>query len=151
MILDDKSVDKRLESPNNLMNRLKVIKDKKSPLPFSRTKDAEIVSVPSDKQKALAIPGIEDLIDNFESKVQFGKAHASALDLLVDSLHSLKCRLGDVKKPEQLTNIASSMTKILGQIKEHQKGKDGGDLVQINIYAPQYREITEYETITLTE
>lgn len=160
MILDDKAADSRLNSPDNLMNRLKAIKEKASPSvvlpPASQEKKEALPFKKSSRSSPALIPAIpptaEDLIDNLEAKILYGQAHEQALNLLVNSLGRLNERIEEVEKPEKLSSLAIDMSKILSSIKEAQSDHNrDGNKVQINIYAPQFREVHEYETIQLTE
>lgn len=130
MLLTDEQIKIRIESPLNLLNRLR-----KSTSPTS------ILSVP---------PTAEQLIDNLDDKINKNSGSSARARKLLDStLEELERRLPEVQKPEKLASIAQQMSNILSN--EADNKKDGSIAPQIIVYAPQMRDEREFVTINMRE
>lgn len=133
MILNDQEIKERIESPLNLLNRLKTSLNK--------------ITTNTPISPCLP-PKSSDIIDNLEDKINNASAKSKALSIMVEAMDELKLRLGEVQKPERLASIASEMSKIIS----HQDAKDGDkSLSQIIIYAPQVQNIDSYDVIDVVE
>lgn len=143
MILSDSEVTERLESPDNLINRLR------SGMFSGASRQNKIIPIPS-------LPPIEDissseLIDDLEDKLKAGQVRSKATALLVDAIDELKLRLTEVTKPKELSSIASDMSKILVNHKTiTQKESTEGPQVQVIVYTPRINNESHYNVIDLS-
>lgn len=133
MILEQNDAQERLDSPNNLMNRLKELTQTKSG-------QSDIPSLP---------PSADKLIDNLEDKLKIGGLKSKAADILSTVLDELKNRLPEVK-PDRMHLVADSMNRIL-TAETAKRDISGDGKPSIIIYAPQQHIESHYETITVTE
>lgn len=153
MLLTEEEVNLRLESPLNLLNRLK--RSRSVDLPFSKTSNsANPRNIGGDIsiQLGTKLPSAEELIDNIEDRLRLGRIQGKALEVMGDSIEQLKYRLPEVSKPEKLATIAADMNKILIGIADSKKNNTVNDnRVQIMIYRPDTRSEAEYEVIEARE
>lgn len=129
MILSDEEVQERVESPLNLLNRLR-----------SRSQNHESPCLP---------PKSTDIIPNIDEKLNSSVANVrqKAAAILSSTLDELRQRIPDVQKPEKLAQIAAEMNKVLITRDEKSENKTS----QIIVYAPQIREENNFETIVVNE
>lgn len=116
MILDELEVLSRVESPNNLLNRLR-----------AETKvNSQIPSIP---------PSIDTVVDDIEQKLAFGSLKGKAIGIMNAAMNELHVRLPEVQRPEKLAAIAEQMSKVISnsQIKNDNDVRVG----QIIVYAPR--------------
>jgi hypothetical protein len=135
MILNDDEVKERIESPLNLLNRLR------SSLGHVTHKHG--TSVPALPPKA------DEIIDNLDDKINNSAARTQAMDIMLSAMTELKAKLPQVEKPERLATIAHEMSKII----THQDTVRGGSQYnsQIIVYAPQVQKLDDYEIIDVVE
>lgn len=137
MILSDDEIKERIESPLNLLNRLKST--------LNRTIAPHTpVSIPS-----LPPPSSSEIIDDLEEKISKSTVRSKAVGILTAAMDELKVRIPEVQKPEKLAQIAAEMAKVVS----HQDNRNQGDkaLSQIIVYAPQVQNIDNYEIIDVPE
>lgn len=163
MILPEKTVMNRINSPDNLLQRLKSFpkKDKGMGLfvpsngfnPFTseeskkeESKEAAPATTLSTNEKA---PTLDKLIDKPENIIKLELAHNNALTLLNRSVQALTDKLDDVKA-DKLPGVISAASKVVENIRkekaESNKNKDSRT-VNINFYTPTQRPIEEYQVI----
>lgn len=128
MILTDEQIQERVESPLNLLNRLRT---------------ATKTTLPS-----LPAPAANDLIDNLEDKIKVGKIKGEAAVIMADALRELKHRLPDCNKPEQLARVAETMNKIV-EARQDREREDKAP--QVIVYAPQVIQESYFETVHVRE
>jgi hypothetical protein len=128
MILDDNEIKERMESPLNLMNRLR------------RTTKATIPSLPSADE---LIPDLDDKL-----KKEDGSLKDKAAGIMSACLDELKIRIPDIQKPEKLAQIATEMNKVLLARKEDPNEHKAAQIV---VYAPQVVNESHFETIHVNE
>lgn len=129
MLLSESDAQDRLESPLNLLNRLK-----------------SGLNPPVKKATHPAIPPkAEEIIANLDEKINLGALKGKAAGILSSSLDELKNRLSEVTKPSQLASIAKTMGDIISDVEE--KTKNDNRVGQIIIYAPRVLKEEEFETI----
>lgn len=134
MILNDEDVKERIESPINLLNRLRTSLDK-----ASKSRESGIPSLP---------PKSSDIISNLEDKLNEASSKNKAKKIMNLAMDELELRISEVQKPEKLAAIANDMNKIVTA----NEAKGGGDrFSQIVIYAPQVQPIENYEIIDIKE
>lgn len=129
MILPEHELRERMESPLNLLNRLRNITNphKKSPIP----------QLP---------PSSEEIIEDLEDKITTGSIKSKALGIMSSAMDELKNKLPEVQKPEKLAAIAAEMNKVLNSTDS--KRDDTKPQAQIIIYAPQ---VVLEETFNMVE
>ena len=127
MLLTDDEIQERIESPLNLLNRLRNASKAHSP--------------------SLPIPSSGDLIPDLDEKLG-GDVRKQAQKIMHSALKELEMRLPDVQKPEKLAAIAESMNKVL--IAREDKDK-GSNAPQVIVYAPQVIQESHFETIVVQE
>lgn len=131
MLLDENELKERLDSPLNLLNRLK-----------KATNPHKIVP------PALP-PKSEDIIEDLEDKISNGSIKTRALGLMTAAMDELKQRMPEVQKPEKLASIAAEMSKILSNT--DQKNRDGDKpTAQIIIYAPRIMSEDDFDIIDIS-
>jgi len=134
MILDEKEVIERFESPLNLLNRLRA--------GLSHHKNqSKIVSIP---------PTAENLIEDLEEKLKYGGLKSKAAGIMNDCLEELKSRIGEVDKPTQLAAVAETMNKIISS-EDKNKKSDSDSKPQYVIYTPTFISEEHFETIYVRE
>lgn len=149
MILNDDEIQQRIESPLNLLNRLKnATKRGSGSIPHSPfnvpVSSSDIpVNIPTLPPKA------EDLITSLEDKIVNAAARSKAMNIMVTAMTELQHRLPEVQKPETLAKIAQDMSRV---ISNHDANKPSTNtLSQIIVYAPQVQKLEDYEVIDINE
>jgi len=137
MLLNDEEIKERIESPLNLLNRLKTS--------LTRTIAPHTpVSIPS-----LPPPSSSDIIDDLEEKISKSTVRSKAVGILTAAMDELKVRIPDVQKPEKLAQIAAEMAKVVSH--QDNRNQGGEKLSQIIVYAPQVQNIENYDIIDVAE
>lgn len=129
MILTDEEVKERVESPLNLLNRLKRVSGDKSHSP------------------CLPSPRANDILDNLDDKIKHGSLRQKAADIMTSALEELKIRIPDIQKPEKLAAIARDMNQVLISRQDQEQIKQ----TQIVVYAPQVISESMFETVVVRE
>lgn len=136
MILNESEVIERLESPLNLMNRLRDLSSDKN----SKSSRVSIPSLP---------PKSSEVIDNLDEKLAYGSIKSKAAGIMVSALDELKARLPEVTKAKELSSVAEQMNKIITV--QNEKGSDGNFKIgQVIIYAPQVISEDNYDVIDIS-
>ena len=130
MLLSDEEVQERIESPINLMNRLRNA---------SRPRTPDIPSLPP--------PTTKDIGLDVESKIDQTKLRERAARVMSSALKELEIQLPSVQKPEKLAQIATEMNKVLNSTQD----KDKNPPAQIIVYAPQVIQENHFQELTLTD
>ena len=115
MILPDEEIQERIQSPLNLLNRL-------------REASKNAASSP-----CMPAPKASDLIDDLDEKLSYKDVRKQATSIMSKALTELEARLPEVHKPEKVAQIAAEMNKILISRDEKEEKK----IAQIIVYAPQ--------------
>lgn len=132
MILNDTEINERLESPLNLMNRLRL------------SNKGDEVNHPSIPPKA------EDVIDELTEKLNYGSIKSKAANIMISCMDELKARIPEVQKPEKLAAIAESMSKVVNaEVKKKDINEDNRP--QIVIFAPQVMQENNYSTMVVND
>jgi hypothetical protein len=129
MLLTDEDIAERIDSPLNLLNRLRNVTSPKTGIP----------SMPP--------PTTKDIGLDVESKLAAGKLRDNAAEIMGLALHELKQRIPDVQKPEKLAQIAVEMNKVLTSRSDENKNPTA----QIIVYAPQVIQEAQFQTLTLVD
>ena len=134
MILPDEVIEERMESPLNLLNRLREATTPKG-------KTADIPSLP---------PKSEDIIPDLDEKLVIGGLKNKAVGIMNDAMNELSMRIHDVQKPSQLAQITEQMAKVIKHVTPDEKRDDGIKAPQIIIYSPAVRSIADYKVIDIS-
>jgi len=129
MLLTDDEIQERLESPINLMNRLR----------RATATPTEIPSMPAPTSKDIGL--------DVEGKVAHSKLRETAANIMAKTLRELEQRIPDIQKPEKLAQIATEMNKVLNSTQD----KDKNPPAQIIVYAPQVIQENHFQELTLQE
>jgi hypothetical protein len=171
MIVNEIDAVKRLNSPMNLMNRLKDVKTARGSAmslfgigkrtvdivsETSKTEPAKANFNPFPSQVPAVIPASEnpspvlsDILDNHDSQIKLGLAHDTALQLLSDSIGMLASKLDDVKA-DKLPAVISAASKTVESIRRerNEAAKIGKDKeVHYHFYTPQQKTVADYQII----
>lgn len=132
MLLEESELQERLNSPLNLLNRLR-----KATNPHKPT---QLPALP---------PSSDEIIEDLESKISSGSIKNKALGLMTAAMDELKQRMPEVQKAEKLASIAAEMSKIVNNVE--QKNKDGDKpAAQIIIYAPRIMSEEDFDIIDIS-
>lgn len=133
MLLTDEELQERLESPMNLLNRLKNVT---SP---SASRSSGIPTMPpvTSEDIKLDIPG----------KLAATNLRDTAARVMGKALQELEIQLPSVQKPEKLAHIAAEMNKVLNATNDNNKNPPA----QIVVYAPQVIQENHFQELVLKE
>jgi len=131
MLLTDSEVKERIESPMNLLNRLRSVTNLTSLSPC----------LP---------PSSKDIIENLEEKIGFGSIKSKATNIMSEAMDELRSRLPEVTKPEKLAQIAAEMSKVVNGVVNN-KIEDNRKIAQVIIYAPQILSESAFDVIEVSE
>lgn len=134
--MTNEEVNSRLESPDNLINRLR------------SSMTTRCLPMRNEDDKSEPTPTVAELVDNLEDKLKFGAVRAKALSVLHDSLEVLHGNLGNVTKIKDLSGIASDMNRILTADESSKNSKTGNNII---IYKPVVNRVEHYETVVVNE
>jgi len=144
MILDSAEIEARVNSPFNLLNRLKT----------EVNRAVSIVSVPdglvnrNEPAQIPSIPSIDELVENAEDKINKATAISGAKSVMAKSIKELERRLVEVEKPIDLAKVAVEMNKIVNGSEEKNKGLNTGPII---IWKPEVHNEAHYETVMVSE
>jgi len=133
MLLEDEELKRRIESPMNLLNRLK-----------TATNPHKFTPIPE------LPPTADEIIDELNDKITSGSIKSKAMNLMSSALDELKAKLPEVHKPEKLAQIAADMNKVINGV----ESKVAGPVIngaQIIIYAPQVVLEETFDVVELVE
>ena len=136
MLLSDDEIKERIESPLNLLNRLKST--------LNRT-----IHPSSSSQHPALPPSAEDIIDDLDDKLKNTSTRSKAAGILNAAMDELKIRIPDVQKPEKLAQIAAEMSKVISN--HDNKPNTGNTVGQIIVYAPQVVSLDNFDIIDVAE
>jgi len=173
MIINDKDAAARLNSPMNLINKLRNSNGNKKnsamslfiPPPssiktFNPFIEKEVSSAICDSSTASVNVGVthptentspvlNDILENHESQIKLGLAHDKALDLLNRSVEALSNKLDDVRA-DKLPSVISAASKTVESIRRERSeaAKNGKDReVHYHFYTPEQKKVADYEVI----
>lgn len=148
MLLKDEEVTARLESPNNLLNRLNRITARNdNPMSIFKPSDSNDESSAVLGGESIETDDIDKLVEDNAKKIKMGIVKQRALDVLHDSLGELSGRLTEVAKVRDLATIAKDMNSILTA--DDSKKNNIGQ--QVIVYKPIVNDISKYETLVVNE
>lgn len=132
MVLSEADIQERLESPINLMNRLRDITK-------NTNKNQNLIpSLP---------PTSDQIVNDLEEKLKANSLKSKATSIMMSTLNELELRIVETDKPEKLARIAESMNKIIESAAPRDKANNIG---QVIIYAPAVVNESKYDTIDVS-
>lgn len=134
MILDEIEARERLESPTNLLNRLRS--------ELSKRNERVIPSIP---------PTSDQIIEELEEKLKSGGLKSKAAAIMNLCLDELKDKVQDISKPEKIAAVAAEMNKIIISEDKNKNPSERSDAPQIIIYSPEFIKEEHFETIYVRE
>ena len=167
VIISDEEVEKRLNSPMNLMNRLK------SSVKFGSrnnamdlfTKRHQIsepqVSIPTesitivDHSAALettiesSTTTLDKIIQNSESQIKLGLAYENSIDILNRSIAMMATKLDDVSA-NRLPSVIKTASDVVNSIRQERNDSRKGEKdreVHYHFYTPQQKKVEDYTVI----
>lgn len=142
MLLSDDEITERMESPLNLLNRLRTSLDKSpSPaLPIPHDHSIQIPSLP---------PSASDLIPDLNDRISDVGTRSKAVKILNAAMDELQMRMPEIQKPERLAAIATEMSKVINQ--HDSKPREENTQGRIVVYAPQIQSISNYNIVEVNE
>lgn len=147
MILEQDEAEDRLNSSDNLLNKLRLAttSDRGVRKDFAEMygiREAEVVN-------PVLPPSAEELVGSLEDKIQLGLAYAGATNVLNESIAMLSRNLPNVDptKPALLARIAVDMNRIVTGINEVRNGGKNQSSTQVIIYRPVMMNENHYETV----
>jgi hypothetical protein len=126
MLLTDEDIEERINSPLNLLNRLR------------KTSEPKIPSMP---------PTSKDLELDVEGSIAARNLRGKAAAIMGKVLIELEHRIPDIQKPEKLAQIATEMNKVLNTNKDD----DNRKAAQIIVYAPQVVNENHFQEMVVQE
>jgi hypothetical protein len=141
MILTDDDVKERIESPLNLLNRLRTSLDRAVD-GASNNPHSIVPQLP---------PKAEDLIPDLEEKIQNKTARSKAMGIMTAAMSELESRLPEIRKAETLSQIAWNMSRVIASADDSAHHRSGTTTAQIIVYAPQVQSLDNFEVIDIKE
>lgn len=130
MLLNDEEIQARIESPLNLLNRLR-----------------DTLNHASKTQHPSLPPKAEDVISDLESKINTTKSKAR--DIMNLAMDELKTKIYEAKTPETLARIAREMSTVVNNQDSNNSERElAGTIV---VYAPQVVNLENYNIVDVQE
>ena len=145
MILTDDDIKERIESPLNLLNRLKKITSGGK----EHIHSPSLPSFPAVIKHPALPPSADQLIENLDDKIAEASARSKAMNIMNLAMDNLQARIPEIQKPKELSDIANSMSKIISN--QSQNSASRGATSQIIVYAPQVQKLENFDIIDVTE
>lgn len=133
MLLTDNEIEQRIQSPLNLVNRIK------APLAKKASNVYEIDSLISDLDSKLALP--KPVPDNRTEKEKIAD---KSFGLMMKAMDSLDQRIEEVQKPEKIATIIRDLSQV---IKNTDNEVQQNNNLQFIFTVPMQRQENEYEII----
>lgn len=150
MILTEEEVTSRIESPLNLLNRLRTATKSRSVImPNQNDNNGSNGNNNADPMSVFLPPKIGDLVEDIEDKIAMTNSKSDALKVMQSAIKDLKDRISEVDKPKDLARIATDMSKVVGTISDIRGEK--ADKKQLVIWQPLIVQENHYETIHVTD
>jgi hypothetical protein len=173
MIISDEEVERRINSPFNLINKLRhSTQDRKSAMElFTKRHQPSAASVVSSESLPQApipskviteIPEVETaepittldaIIQNHETQIKLGLAHDNAINLLNNSVNILAAKLDDVKASQlpSVINTASAVIERIRRERNEVRRTEKDKEVHYHFYTPSQKKVEDYEVIDVTQ
>ena len=160
MIISNKEAANRLDSPLNLINRLKNVtnlsKRNDAMQLFTGPRQGSQQFNPFEKPQTPPVevpekeePSLDTILENSESQIKLGLSHDRSLDLLVRSVDLLATKLDDVKA-DRLPSVITAASKVVESIRRERSeaSKNNKDReVHYHFYTPEQKKVSDFEVI----
>jgi hypothetical protein len=161
MIVNDNSALAKLNSPMNLINRLRkessALRKESSVrstamslfIPSKTASQKESQTSLKEQSQPQPTETLSDILENHDSQIKLGLAHDKALDLLHRSVDMLATKLDDVsasKLPAVISAAAKTVEGIRRERAEASKNNKDRE-VHYHFYTPRQNKINDYEVI----
>ena len=148
--MTNEQVESRLNSPDNLTNRLAALRN---PAKKADLVDLGIPSVSRNDTNILPFmpPSVDTLVEKIDEKINLRLAEEGATGVLLDSITQLRQRLNEVESPAQLSKIASDMGKIVIGINRNETDKKTASFNQVIVFKPMMMTENHYESVRANE
>ena len=140
MILNDEDLKERIESPANLLNRLRTT--------LSRSNPSNLPVINPSTGIPCLPPKSDDIIPNLSDKIKETAVRGKAIGILSDAMDEIKLRMSEMK-PEKLAYVCDAMARVITRHEESRM--NSSNTSQIIIYAPQVQNIENYEVVEVVE
>ena len=151
MLMTNEQVESRLNSPDNLTNRLAALRN---PAKRADLTDLGIPSVSRSSETNILPfmpPSVDTLVEKIDEKINLRLAEEGATGVLLDSITQLRQRLNEVESPAQLSKIASDMGKIVIGINRNETDKKTASFNQVIVFKPMMMTENHYESVRANE
>jgi hypothetical protein len=155
MILNHEDAEDRINSADNLINRLNLATRSSSVRGRSNAMQETfgIIDQPSDPTNIPSLPPtIDSLIDDVENRLALSSAYRSSVQVMNDAVQMLGRNLINIDptKPEKLSRIASDMSRIVATINDAKtSGRRDGSVVIV--YKPVMMAENHYDVVQVNE
>ena len=171
MLINNSDAERRLTSPNNLINRLRSGKTSSNNgtramelfgiasqrpsagfNPFQTNNSKAIVKQPEPTvavaSEAQPQTTIDELSNELNNKLSLELAHTTALETLVTTVNRLKEAVGAMDSPTKLADVAFKMTRVVEAIAEKKdRTVKKEEQVHYHFYMPEQNKIESYGVI----
>jgi hypothetical protein len=175
MIISDEEVERRINSPFNLINKLRhSTQDRKSamelftkrhqpsaasnPPPISESLPqapitSRVITEMPEVETAEPVTTLDAIIQNHETQIKLGLAHDNAINLLNNSVNILAAKLDDVKASQlpSVINTASAVIERIRRERNEVRRTEKDKEVHYHFYTPQQKKVEDYEVIDVTQ
>ena len=130
MLLEKDEIDKRIESPLNLLNRLR--SHKQAP------------------REAANVYNIDKVMPDIDTRLREAKnsrkpdVGEKAIDIIMSAMDELKDKIPEIQKPEKLSSVIRDMSQV---IKNTESEKEAGSNVQFIFKVSGVNKESDYEVI----
>jgi hypothetical protein len=149
MLLEEEELKRRIESPSNLLNRLRLAKLAMPSKPVSLPASLPIIDIV--KQSPSVHPALpptsDDVVEDLNSKITIGSIKGKAMGIMSSALDELKAKLPEVGKPDKLSKIVADMSKVYDAVEN--RNATQAQAAQIIIYAPQIVSEEHFNVVDL--
>ena len=165
MIINDNDAKKRLDSPMNLINRLRSANGSKKNNAMTlfgiglkkeeskAVERSESFFNPFQPQEPTPEPlqetNLDTILKNNESQIKLGLAHDRSIDLLNRAVDMLATKLDDVSA-SKLPSVISAASKTVESIRKEriEAARNNKDReVHFHFYTPEQKKVSDYEVI----
>lgn len=172
MILNNEEAMKRLNSPLNLINRLKsnssksiamslfglrpgndnikkVEIKKESFNPFEALKELDKIVIEAATDLPEQPAKLDDILHDSDRKIKLSLAHDLALETLTASVTRMRDTVNDVR-PDKLPSVIAATSKVVESIRRERNEASKNDKdreVHFHFYTPQQKKVIDYDVI----
>lgn len=155
MLVPEKEALSRLNSPDNLLNRMRSLGNKPAiipTIPLVRQQEAIHVRVSEpdkDEDGNNVNPTIDDLVHDADKQIHLSTAHDNALKVLNGAIRELAIRIPEIKA-DKLPAVITATSKVVESIRRERSDLEKNrknNSVHFHFYTPAQRQLSDYEVI----